>query len=84
MFWDTAQYFHSKQLKYSLEKICSLKFGMVECTRRKKLFSNKYCDLLVHASFTNFTGPAKVFLNNIITYLKKKLKKNCGFCDFLW
>ena len=29
-----------------------------------KLFSNKYCDLLVHASFTKFTGPAKLFINN--------------------
>ena len=28
----------------------------------KKVFSNKYCDLLVHARFTKFTGPAKVFL----------------------
>ena len=26
MFWDTAQYFHSKQLIKSVEKICLLKF----------------------------------------------------------
>ena len=62
--------FHSKQLKYSFEEIFSLKFGQVGC-KKKVFFSNKYCELLVHASFTKFTGPAKIFLNNIIIYLKK-------------
>ena len=41
--------------------------------KSKKLFSNKLCDLLVHASFNKLTGPAKVFLNNRIIYFKKKL-----------
>ena len=38
MFWDTAQYFHSKQLKHSFEKIFSLKLGQVGCKRQKKYF----------------------------------------------
>ena len=49
---------------------------------KKKLFSNEYCDLLVHASFTIFTGPAKLFSNNIISYLKIKIYWQ--FYDFLW
>ena len=59
----------------------SLKFDQVGCKRLKSYFLNKYCDMLVNASFTKFTGPAKLFLNNIIIYLK--IKKNCDFCDFL-
>ena len=49
------------------------------------LFSNEYCDLLVHASFTKFTGPANLFLNNIIINLKKIYKyiyKYIGVSDF--
>ena len=38
MFCNTAQYFHSKQLKYSFEKIFSMKFGQVGCKRQKKSF----------------------------------------------
>ena len=33
----------------------------------KTIFSNKYCDLLLHASFTKLIGPALLFLNNRIT-----------------
>ena len=35
--------------------------------------SNKYCDLLFHASFNKFTGPAKLFLNNNIFYFQKQM-----------
>ena len=77
-FWDTAQYFHSKQLRKSFEKIFSLKFVQVGYKRPKSFFSNKYCDLLFHASFTKFTGPAKLFLNNNIFYFQKKKKVNFG------
>ena len=34
----------------------------------KKIFSNRYSDLLVCANFTKFTGPAKLFLNNVIIF----------------
>ena len=54
-FWDTAQYFHSKQPNYSFEKIFSLKF----------------CDLFVHASFTKYTGPAKFIIKQYNDTLKK-------------
>ena len=75
-FWDTAQYFHSKQLRKSFEKIFLLKFVQVGHKRPKSFFSsNKCCDLLFHASFTKLTGPAKLFLNNNIFYLKKRRKK---------
>ena len=38
--------------------------------KTKMLFSYKYCDLLVHANYMHqITGPAKVFLNNVIIYL---------------
>ena len=78
-FLDTAQYFHSKQQRKSFEQIFSLKFVQVGYKRPTSLFSNKYCDLLIHASFTKFTGPAKLFLNNNIFYF---LKKKCAFWDF--
>ena len=46
---------------------------MFEIKGQKKI-SNKYCDLLFHASITKFTGPAKLFLNNnIFNFQKKKL-----------
>ena len=68
-FWDTAQYFHSKQQRKSFEKICSLKFVQVGYKKPKSFFSsNKYCDLLFHASFTKCTGLAKLFLNNNMIY----------------
>ena len=56
----TAQYFHSKQLKYSVEKIFSLKFGQVGCKRPKSyfqinimtcLFMPASPNLLVHLSY---------------------------------
>ena len=71
MFWDTAQYFHSKTLRKSVEKIFSLKFVQVGYKRPQKN-SNKYCNLLFHASFTKFTGPAKLFLSNNIFYFQTK------------
>ena len=37
-FWDTAQYFHSKQLRKSFEKIFSLKFVQVGYKRPKCFF----------------------------------------------
>jgi hypothetical protein len=37
-FWDTAQYFHSKQLRKSFEKIFSLKCVQVENKRPKSCF----------------------------------------------
>ena len=48
------------------------------------MFSNKFCDLLFHASFTKFTGPAKVFLKNNILYFKKRKKKKWILGFFLW
>ena len=47
----------------------------------QKKISNKYCDLLFNASFTKFTGPAKLFLNNNIFYFQQK---KCEFRDFFW
>ena len=38
MFWDTEQYFHSKQLRKSFEKICSLKFVQVGYKRQNSFF----------------------------------------------
>ena len=70
-FWDTAQYFHSKQLRKSFEKNLFTKIFTGWIYKAKKFFfANKYCDLLFHASFTKFTGPAKLFLNNNIVYFK--------------
>ena len=63
----------NKVLAIIIWKISSLKFGQVWCKRQKKIFSNNYCDLLLHASFTKFTGPAKLFLNNNIIYFLKKI-----------
>ena len=57
-------------------KIFALKFVQVGYKRQKSFFSNKYCDLAIHASFTKFTNPAKLFLNNDIFYFHKK--KLCG------
>ena len=37
-FWDTAQYFHSKQLRKSFEKIFSLKFVKVGYKRPNSFF----------------------------------------------
>ena len=37
------------------------------------------CDVVIHASFTKFTSPAKLFLNDDIFYF---LKKNGDFSDF--
>ena len=50
---------------------------MFEIKGRKKI-SNKYCDLLFHASITKFTGPAKLFLNNNIFNFQKKKIVNFG------
>ena len=80
-FWDTAQYFNSKQLKYSFEKKISLKVGQIGCKRPNSYFLNKYCDLLVNASFTKFTGQDKLFLNNLLINLKKK--NIAGFVNFV-
>ena len=38
MFWDTAEYFHSKQLRKSFEKIFSLKFVQVGYKRQNSFF----------------------------------------------
>ena len=70
-FWDTAQYFHSKQVKKNHqkeeEKITEIKPGWIKKIKNKNK-KKSYCDLLVHASFTKYTGPAKVFSNNIKIY----------------
>ena len=58
----------------------SPKFGQVGCKSQKRLSSNKYCDLFVYASFTKFTGPAMLFLNNRIIYKKNIL----WVLSFLW
>ena len=44
-------------------------------------FFNKFCYLLIHASFTKFTDPAKLFLNYNIFYF---LKNTLWFFGFLW
>ena len=61
-FWDTAQYFHRKQLRKSFEKIFLLKFVEVGYKRKKKFFQ-------INTSFTKCTSPAKLFLNNSLFYL---------------
>ena len=73
MFWDSAQYFHSKQLRKSFEKNIFTKIWPVWMKKSKKLFSNKYCNPLVHASLTKFTGPAKLFLKKKNTLFLKKM-----------
>ena len=60
-FWDTAQYFHSKQLRKS--------FGY----KRPKSFFQIHI-VIFSFIFTKFTGPAKLFpKNNIFFFSKKKL-----------
>ena len=56
--------------KKIIKKIFSLKFLHVWY---KRSFLNKYCDLLIYASFTKFTGPAKLLLNNNILHFLKKI-----------
>ena len=41
--------------------------------KAKKLFANKYCDLLVHASITKCNGPDKLFLNNRMIKRRRKI-----------
>ena len=73
--------FSLKTVKKAFEKIFSLKFVQIGYKRPKSFFSNKYCDLLFHASFTKFTGPAMLFLNNDIFHFQQKY---CEFLDFFW
>ena len=80
-FWDTAQYFHSKQLIKSVEKIFLLKFVHVWNKRPKKYFQTN----IVTCSFM----PASLNLQVQLSYSKTIIylifkKKKCEFGDFFW
>ena len=68
-FWDTAQYFHSKQLIKSFEKIFSLKFVQVGYKRPNRFFQIN----IVTCSFMPASQNLQLFLNHNIFYLKNKI-----------
>ena len=73
MFWDTAQYFHSKQLRKSFEEIFSLKFVQVGYKRPTSFFQTNIVTCFFMPASLNLQVQLSYFYRIIYIFFKKKI-----------